>query len=113
MSSPAKAGDPAFQSAGDWRTGYSAFARYDDHRQFAGLEREAFFVAAFSFPPPFPSASSASRTCLNSCSDAFSVRGNRKFSVSSVLTIADPITPPANHLGSAGTTYHGATAVDV
>src|SRR5713101_975748 len=67
-----------------------------------GEERGYFFAtfpgAAFFFPPPFPSLSSASRTRLNSCSDALSALGNRKFSDSSVLTIAEPITTRANHL---------------
>src|SRR6266481_3541043 len=71
------------------------------HRQFAGFEPEAFLETAILFLP-LPSFSSASRTCLNSCSDALSVRGNRRFSVSSVLTIAEPITTRANHLLSAG-----------
>ena len=58
----------------------------------------AAFPAAAFFPPPLPSSSSALRTCLNSCSDALSARGNRKFSVSSALTMAEPITTRANHL---------------
>src|ERR1700716_126616 len=72
---------------------------------------DAFF--ATFFPPPLPSSSSALRTCLNSSSDALSAFGNFRSSVSSALTIAEPITTRANHLWSAGTTYHGATVVEV
>ncbi len=61
-----------------------------------GMTSIIYFVAFF--PRPLPSASSALRTVSNSCSEALSARGNRKFSVSSVLTIAEPITTRANHL---------------
>ncbi len=67
------------------------------HHQSAGLALETFFALAF-FARPFPSFSSALRTCLNSCSDALSARGKCRSSVSSALTIAEPITTRANHL---------------
>src|SRR3954469_1210483 len=67
----------------------------------------------FATAPPFPSFSSASRTFLNSCSEAASTFGNRRSSLSSALTMVEPITTRANHLWSAGTTCHGAAAVEV
>ena len=83
----------------DGRPASKLLSRGMTTRQFADFQREAFFAAALAFFfTPLPSASSASRTRLNSCNDALSVRGNRKFSVSSVLTIAEPITTRANHL---------------
>src|SRR5260370_28727022 len=57
------------------------------------------FLAATLFAAlALPSARSALRTCLNTCREALSVRGNRRFRLSSVLTIAEPITTRANHL---------------
>src|SRR5258708_10344997 len=47
----------------------------------------AFFTAAF-----FPSASSASRTCLNSLRSALSTLGKCRSSWSSALTMVEPIT---------------------
>ena len=83
----------------DGRPASKLLSRGMTTRQFADFQREAFFAAALAFFfTPLPSASSASRTRLNSCNDALSVRGNRKFSVSNVLTIAEPITTRANHL---------------
>ena len=70
-----------------WRTGFEGH-----------LVCFADFAAAAFFAPPLPSSSSAIRTSLNSCSDPLSALGNRKFSVSSVLTMAEPITTRANHL---------------
>src|SRR3954468_10882261 len=77
--------------------------------QKAAMPRVANGRAVLEFPAPFyfdfafllfPSASlsSAVRTCLNSCNDAASARGNRRLSASSVLTIAEAITSRANHL---------------
>src|SRR3982074_1009285 len=62
---------------------------------------------------PLPSLSSAFRTSLNSSSDALSALGNFRSSFSSTPTMAEPITTRANHLWSAGTTCHGASAVEV
>src|SRR6266567_4777815 len=62
---------------------------------------------------PFPSRSSALRTFPNSASEALSARGKRRSSLSSAATITEPITTRANHLWSAGTTYHGAWDVAV
>src|SRR3954447_10851209 len=58
--------------------------------------QSTFFVAPLV--RPLPSLSSALRTCLNSSNEALSTRGNCRASVSSVLTIAEPITTRANHL---------------
>ncbi len=77
-----------------------AVAGYDDRQAGAdltALRHPPRDFAAFFTARPFPSLSRASRTCLNSSNEALSVRGNRKFSVSSVLTIAEPITTRANH----------------
>ncbi len=68
------------------------------YRAAGGDSRETQLRGAFFTALAFPSASKASRTCLNSCKDALSDRGNRRFSVSNVLTIAEPITTRANHL---------------
>src|SRR6266566_5585794 len=72
----------------------------------------AYYFPAFAFPPALSSSSSALRTCLNSSSDALSAFGNFRSSFSSALTMAEPITTRANHLWSAGTTCHGASAVE-
>jgi hypothetical protein len=58
---------------------------------FAALYPSCFFVA-------FPSASNASRTCLNSLRSALSTSGKCRSSLSSALTMAEPITTRANHL---------------
>ena len=70
-------------------------------RRRGGQERyllATFFTPAFVTALRLPSSSNALRTCLNSCSEASSARGNRRFSASSVLTIVEPITTRANHL---------------
>src|SRR5471032_536809 len=103
------------------RTGRRESASSHPRRSCRGHVRlsvqERYFFACFSvdafFPLPLPSSSSALRTSLNSSSDALSALGNFRSSVSSALTIAEPITTRANHLWSAGTTYHGATAIEV
>src|SRR5436190_21168772 len=69
--------------------------RRSPHRDESGSQ-PAFFAARLL--RPLPSLSSALRTCLNSSNDALSARGNCRPSVSSVLTIAEPITTRANHL---------------
>src|SRR2546421_3180628 len=84
---------------------YTTFAKFivraskkvnDRAHRDEGGGQSTFFVARLL--RPLPSLSSALRTCLNSSNDAFSTRGNCKPSVSSLLTIAEPITTRANHL---------------
>src|SRR5690242_4838432 len=98
-------------------------------RSTRGLRSHAFALARFAFvlvlvlalvlvsalvlALPSPSRSSASRTRANSPSEALSARGNFRSSASRAETMVDPITTRANHLWSAGTTYHGATPVEV
>src|SRR5260370_18334268 len=69
--------------------------RREDERRylFATFPAVAFFSAFF-----LPSSSNAFRTFVNSSSDTLSALGNRRFRVSSVLTMAEPITTHSNHL---------------
>jgi hypothetical protein len=104
LSSPAKAGDPVFQRPVLEPRGRSVLDT-PLSRRFRGVRRPmmklhftffaAFFTAAFFL---FPSASSASRTCLNSLRSALSTLGKCRSSRSSALTMVEPITTRANHL---------------
>src|SRR5579883_2787378 len=84
-------------------------ARRSEHQGFV----RAFLTRNSRFAPFLFSFSSASRTCLNSSSEALATRGNCKLSPSSAETMVEPITTRANHLWSAGTTCHGAYGVEV
>ena len=67
-------------------------------RSMTRLHFTFFVTTAFFTALRFPSASSASRTCLNSLRSALSTLGKCRSSLSIALTMVEPITTRANHL---------------